>query len=46
MYPGSKPDRRRAIEFFIDFVLGHPEVRIVTPSDVLNWLREPVALER
>ena len=44
MYPESKPDRRRVIETFIDFALSHPEVRIVTPIDVLKWLRDPVAL--
>lgn len=40
--PGSKPE----IEVYINFALSHPEVRIVTPSGVLNWLRDPMALER
>jgi hypothetical protein len=46
MYPEEMSDRREAIETFITYALSHPEVRIVTPMQLLHWLREPVALER
>lgn len=46
MYPESQPERRAAMETFIDFALSHPEVRLVTPAKLLEWLRAPVALER
>ena len=46
MYPEEMSDRREAIETFITYALRHPEVRIVTPMQLLHWLREPVALER
>ena len=44
MYPEEMSDRREAIETFITYALSYPEVRIVTPADVLTWLRDPVAL--
>jgi peptidoglycan/xylan/chitin deacetylase (PgdA/CDA1 family) len=44
LYPASKPDRREAMEAFIDYALSKPEVRLVTPQQVLAWLRSPVSL--
>jgi len=44
LYPADKPDRREALEGFIHHALTHPEVRIVTPVQLLAWLRSPVAL--
>jgi peptidoglycan/xylan/chitin deacetylase (PgdA/CDA1 family) len=36
--------RRAAIEQFITYALSKPQVRIVTPKDLITWLRNPVAL--
>lgn len=44
LFPVDKPGRRAAMEDFIAFALSHPEVRIVTPQKLLEWMREPVAL--
>ncbi|MCF3651357.1 polysaccharide deacetylase family protein [Synoicihabitans lomoniglobus] len=44
LYPTDKPDRRAAIEAFVTYALSKPEVRLVTPTQVLAWLRKPVAL--
>lgn len=44
MYSLDKPDRREAMEAFIAYALEHPEVRIVTPLQLIEWLRDPVAL--
>ena len=38
------PDRREAMEAFVAYALSHPEVRIVTPQNLLEWMRNPVAL--
>ncbi len=46
LYPVSKPDRREAMEAFIDYALSKTEVRLVTPRQVLEWLRKPVALAK
>jgi peptidoglycan/xylan/chitin deacetylase (PgdA/CDA1 family) len=43
--PNSTPQsRREAIEEFITYALGKPQVRIVTGKDVITWMRNPVAL--
>jgi peptidoglycan/xylan/chitin deacetylase (PgdA/CDA1 family) len=42
MYP--RPEQRRALEAFIDYALSKKEVRIVTPTKVIKWLRDPVGL--
>ena len=44
MFSLDKPDRREAMEAFIAYALEHPEVRIVTPLQLIKWLRDPVAL--
>jgi len=44
MMPATTPDRREAIEDFLAYALEHPEVRIVTPMQLIAWLRDPVAL--
>lgn len=46
LFPADKPDRREALEAFIAYALEHPEVRIVTPIQLIKWLRDPVALGR
>lgn len=45
LYPMDKPDRRIAMEAFIDYVLEKPEVRLVTGRRLLAWMRAPVALK-
>lgn len=45
LFPESKPDRRAAMEGFIEYVLSKPEVRLVTPQQLVEWLRKPVKLE-
>jgi len=44
MFPQDLPDRREAIEAFVAYALEHPEVRIVTPMQLIEWLREPMPL--
>ncbi len=47
-YPGtaSARSRQEAIENFIDYATTtYPDVRIVTPYQVIQWMREPIALE-
>lgn len=44
LYPESEPVRRAAMEAFILYALSKPEVRLVTPQQMLQWLRDPVAL--
>lgn len=44
MFSLDKPDRREAMEAFIAYALEHPEVRIVTPLQLIKWLRDPVPL--
>lgn len=44
LYPSDKPDRRAAIEDFLRHALEHPDVRIVTPERLLEWLRAPQPL--
>lgn len=46
-YPGtgSSRNRQKAIEDFIDYAQKtYPEVRIVTPYQIIEWMREPSAL--
>jgi len=44
LYPAANPGRRRALEAFIDYALSKPEVRFVTPMQLLAWMREPAAI--
>lgn len=46
LYPADKPDRRKALEDFIDYALTKPEVRFVTGVQLLEWLRQPQPLGR
>jgi hypothetical protein len=39
LYPAIDPGRRRAIEEFIDYALSKPEVRFVTPLQLIGWMR-------
>ncbi len=49
-YTGSpnmdESERRQVIEEFIQYALSKPEVRIVRPIDVINWMRHPVPLAK
>lgn len=45
MFSLDKPDRREAMEAFIAYALEHPEVRIVTPMQLIKWLRNPQPLK-
>jgi hypothetical protein len=43
---GTNAERRAAVEEFIDWALAyHPDVRIVTYADVLNWMQRPRGLD-
>ncbi|GAB5558817.1 MAG: polysaccharide deacetylase family protein [Synoicihabitans sp.] len=44
LFPAHLPDRREALEAFIAHALRHPEVRFVTPMQLIRWLKNPVAL--
>lgn len=44
MYPATDRGRREALELFIDYALSIPGVRIVTPPDLINWMRDPAPL--
>ena len=46
LYPADLPFRRKALEDFLTHALSHPDVRVVTPQQLLDWLRCPVALRR
>jgi hypothetical protein len=37
-------ERRETMEEFLDYVLAFPEVRVVSHSDVLDWMRNPTPL--
>ncbi len=42
---GSARNRQKAIEDFIDYATQtYPEVRIVTPSQIIDWMRKPSGL--
>lgn len=43
LFPTDKPGRRAAMEEFLAYALQHPQVRIVTPMQLIGWLRNPVA---
>ncbi|MGM0461495.1 MAG: polysaccharide deacetylase family protein [Fibrobacterota bacterium] len=40
------PERRDALKNFIEYALTHPEVRFVTAAQLIEWMRNPVALGR
>jgi len=44
LFPESEPVRRAAMEVFIRYALSKPAVRLVTPQQTLQWLRDPVVL--
>ena len=46
LYPASKPERRKAIEDFIAYALSKPEVRFVKGTQLIDWLRDPIALKK
>lgn len=46
LFPDTEPERRAAMEAFIDYVLSKPEVRLVTPQQLVEWLRQPMALAK
>lgn len=40
--PNASYEQRRAtIEAFINYVLGHPEVRLVSMQDIVKWMKNP-----
>ncbi len=45
LYPANLPERRKAMEAFIEYALSKPEVRIVTGGQLLAWLRTPQPLK-
>ena len=45
LYPADKPDRRKAIEDFVTYALSKPEVRFVTGTQLVDWLRAPAAVK-
>jgi len=43
--PSSTPQERRdALQEFLDCVLSHPDVRVVSAKELLDWLRSPASL--
>lgn len=42
-FPNSAPALRAAMEAFIDYALSKAEVRVVTPQQLVAWLKHPVA---
>ncbi len=43
---GSARNRQKAIENFLDYAIKtYPEVRFVTPSQIIDWMRKPTALK-
>lgn len=46
LYPVDMPYRRKALEDFLAHALQHPDVRVVTPLQLIAWLRDPVPLRR
>ncbi|MCP4324516.1 MAG: polysaccharide deacetylase family protein [Psychromonas sp.] len=40
----NSAERRAMLEEFLDYALSKPEVRIVSHSELLDWMEEPVAL--
>src|SRR6478736_3071242 len=45
LYPANLPERRKAMEAFLEYALSKPEVRIVTGGHLLEWLRAPAPLK-
>ncbi|MEE9385953.1 MAG: polysaccharide deacetylase family protein [Nannocystaceae bacterium] len=45
-YVADKEEYRDALTSFIDHVLDHPDVRVVSISRILDWLKDPVAVSR
>ena len=43
-YPADQPERRQAMKDFLDYALSKPEVRFVTATQLIDWLRHPIAL--
>jgi len=41
LYPASKLERRKALEDFIAYAQTKPEVRFVTGTQLISWLRAP-----
>ena len=42
-YPSKNLARRRAMEAFVDYALSKPEVRFVTPIQLIEWMRKAEA---
>jgi hypothetical protein len=40
----SESERRRAFEEFLDYALNKPEVYIVSPSAIIEWMKNPTPL--
>jgi len=44
---GTAQDRQKAIENFIEYAQKtYPEVRIVTPTQIIEWMRKPSAIKK
>ena len=41
LYPLASPERREALEKFIDYALSHPQVRFVSTTHLIDWMRNP-----
>lgn len=41
---GDHNSRRKVVEDFLEYVLSHPDVRVVTGKDVISWMKKPVGL--
>jgi peptidoglycan/xylan/chitin deacetylase (PgdA/CDA1 family) len=39
-------ERQEAIAEFLDYVLKHPDTRVVSPKQILDWMRAPVGLKQ
>jgi hypothetical protein len=45
LYPASLPDRRMAMTEFMDYALKQNAVRFVTPSTLIDWIKNPQTIE-
>ncbi len=45
LYPIAAPDRREALEEFIDYALSHPQVRFVSTTHLIDWMRNPQPID-
>ena len=43
-FPANLPDRRKAIESFIDYALSKSETRFLTGIELIAWMKQPVEL--